>query len=303
MNRKGKDIAASARQRLLNLAKERGENFDLVLTRYGLERLLYRLSRSRFADQFILKGAMLFLLWSDDPHRVTRDVDLLGHGDNSPDHLVKVFREIVSETVDDDGLVFDGDSIRAETIAEEAEYDGIRVQLKAVLSGANISLQVDIGFGDVVTPDAERTEYPTLLEFPAPVLRTYPRETVIAEKYQAMVMLGIANSRMKDFYDIWVLARDFDFDGELLCQAIRATFERRKTQLPDTEPLAFTSEFYDDRQKQTQWQAFINKSGLTEESVALDQVIDTLRRFLMPPTKALNDGKVFGVHWQADGNW
>lgn len=303
MNSKSKDIAASARQRLLNLAKERGENFDLVLTRYGLERLLYRLSRSQFADQFILKGAMLFSLWSNDPHRATRDVDLLGHGDNSPDHLVTVFREIVSETVEDDGLVFDGNSIRAETITEEAEYDGIRVQLKAVLSGANISLQVDIGFGDVITPDAQRTEYPTLLEFPAPVLRTYPRETVVAEKYQTLVMLGIANSRMKDFYDIWVLARDFDFDGKLLCQAIRATFERRKTQLPDTEPLAFTSEFYDDRQKQTQWQAFINKSGLTEESVALDQVIDALRRFLMPPTKALNDGEVFGVHWPASGNW
>ena len=246
---------------------------------------------------------MLFSLWSNDPHRVTRDVDLLGHGDNSPNHLVTVFREIVSETIEDDGLVFDGNSIRAEMIAEEAEYNGVRVQLKAVLAGANISLQVDIGFGDVITPDAERTEYPTLLEFPAPVLRTYPRETVVAEKYQAMVMLGIANSRMKDFYDIWVLARDFDFDGELLCQAIRATFERRKTQLPDTEPLAFTSEFYDDRQKQTQWQAFINKSGLTEESVALDQAIDALRRFLMPPTKALNDGEVFGVHWPAGGNW
>ncbi len=303
MTQKNKDLAVSVRQRLLNLAKSRGENFDLVLTHYGLERLLYRLSRSRFSDQFILKGAMLFSLWSDDPHRATRDVDLLGHGDNSPGHLITVFREIVSETVDDDGLVFDGRSIHAQTIAEESEYNGIRVQLKTVLASANISLQVDIGFGDVVTPDAEQTEYPTLLGFPAPVLRTYPRETVVAEKYQAMVMLGIANSRMKDFYDIWVLARDFDFDGSVLCHAVKATFERRKTQLPDAEPLAFTSAFFSDRQKQTQWQAFINKQGLTKESVALDQVIDELRRFLMPPTKALNVGEVFEYHWPAGGNW
>ena len=152
-------------------------------------------------------------------------------------------------------------------------------------------------------PISERTEYPTLLESPAPVLRTYPRETVVAEKYQAMVMLGIANSRMKDFYDIWVLARDFDFDGELLCQAIRATFERRKTQLPDTEPLAFTSEFHADRQKQMQWQAFLDKSGLAEEAPSLHKVVDALRGFLILPTKALVNKEAFGVHWSAGGNW
>ena len=224
-----RNLAASIRQKLLNLATRRGEDFGLVLTRYGPERLLYRLSQSRHCDQFVLKGAMLFQIWSNTPHRPTRDLDLLGHGDPSPENCITVFRELCALAVPDDGLQFPIETVTAEKIKEEQEYEGVRVRLVARMANVRIPLQVDIGFGDALTVRPGVLAYPTLLPMPAPQIQAYLMETVIAEKLEAMVHLGMLNSRMKDFFDVWFLARTFSFDGAALADAIRATFERRGT--------------------------------------------------------------------------
>lgn len=226
------DLAASVRQRLLNQSQKLGEVFDLTLTRYAIERFLYRLTCSAYADQFVLKGAILFAVWTGQMYRPTRDIDLLGFGDSSAETLIHLFKEICAVEVDPDGLMFDGRSVQVEEIREAQEYPGQRVRLQAHLGQARISLQVDIGFGDVITPAAPEVEYPSLLDFPAPRLRVYPKETVIAEKFQAMVVLGFINSRMKDFYDVWLMSKEFSFAGRLLARAIQATFERRQTDLP-----------------------------------------------------------------------
>jgi hypothetical protein len=227
------NIVASVRQRLLNIIRETGEDPNLVWTRYATERLLYRLSVSEHASQFILKGALLFLVWTGQSYRPTVDVDLLGKGDDSSERLTSLFRDVCNLDVAPDGLVFDAKIVNAAPIREEQEYNGQRIKLTAYLGKARIPMQVDVGFGDVVTPKAKKVAYPTLLDFPAPKITACPRETVIAEKFQAMVMLGIANSRMKDFYDVYVLARDFSFDGAVLRRAVVATFDRRKTGIPD----------------------------------------------------------------------
>jgi hypothetical protein len=297
------NMAASVRQRLLNLARERGENFDYLLTRFGLERFLYRLANSPHRDRFILKGAMLFLLWGMDEHRPTRDADLLGFGENGPENLVAIFQEVCRVAVMDDGLIFVPESVQAALIREEMEYGGIRVTLRGMLDRARISLQLDVGFGDAVTPQAAEVDYPTLLDLPAPHLRIYPKETVIAEKFQAMVHLGIANSRMKDFYDIWVMARTFDFDGELLRTAIERTFERRRTDVPAQAPLALTADFYADPAKQMQWRGFLRRNGLSDGDTSLEAVAGVIRSFVMPLCAAITAGNEFAARWTAGGLW
>ena len=246
---KPRNLAASVRQRLMNVARAQKEDFQLILTRYALERLLYRLSQSKYRDVFVLKGAMLFQLWGDQPHRPTRDLDLLGRGENSIPRFERIFQEVCDRPVEEDGLVFNAESVHGETIKEDQEYEGLRLTLDCRLENARIPIQIDIGFGDVVTPATSELSYPVLLDFPAPILAVYSRESVVAEKFQAMVMLGIANSRMKDFYDLWVLARQFEFQGPMLCQAIRATFERRRTSVPAEVPLALSAEFSNDQGK------------------------------------------------------
>ena len=287
----------------MNLARAQNEDFQLVLTRYALERLLYRLSQSEHRDVFVLKGAMLFRLWSNQPHRPTRDLDLLGHGENAIPRFERIFREVCNLAVEDDGLVFSAKSVRGDTIKEDQEYAGIRLNLDCRLESARIPIQTDIGFGDVVTPAATDVTYPVLLDFPPPVLPAYPRESVVAEKFQAMVMLGIANSRMKDFYDLWVLSRQFDFQGPLLCEAIRATFERRRTPVPAEAPVALSSEFAEDRKKQTQWRAFISKSKLDTGGAGLHVVVAALRGFLMPAAQAIVAGESLRAVWPAPGPW
>ena len=284
----------------MNKAREQNEDFNLVLVRYALERLLYRIALSPHRDRFVLKGAMLFQIWSGQMHRPTRDLDLLGHGTPSPLEFEQLFRDL---SVENDGMKFQAETVQAEQMKEDEEYQGIRLKLQANLGSARISIQVDIGFGDAVTPAPNEITYPTILDFPAPTLKAYPRETVVAEKYQAMVMLGIANSRMKDFFDLWILARQFDFSGPVLCSAIRATFDRRQTPLPLDSPLAFTTEFTRDRQKQTQWQAFIRKSKLDADGLDLSAIADSLQRFLMPPTLALVQDADFEMDWPACGPW
>ncbi len=304
-DKRGKNTAASVRNRLLELARKRGEDFQLILTRYGLERLLYRLSQSEYCDRFILKGAMLFTLWSNHAHRPTRDVDFLGFGDSDEATLQETFRNLCNVPVEDDGLVFLADSVKVELIRDATEYGGIRVTLVGDLAGARIPIQADIGFGDVVTPEPEQIEYPTMLEYPTPCLRAYPRETVVTEKYQALINLGIANSRMKDFYDLWIMAHQFDFDGLTLSEAIRNTLARRQTPLPAQMPTGLSSAFYSDKQKNLQWSAFLRKGMLPATSAppSLEEVCHLLETFLMPPTQALKNNRTFTNRWQPGGPW
>lgn len=297
------DKAASVKSRLLAISRERGEAFDLTLTSYVLERLLYRLSRSSHKDRFVLKGAMLFNAWTDQPHRPTRDIDLLGWGDSAVPGLEQVFREICECRVDDDGLRFLPETVRGDDIREEQEYGGVRICVDGMLGKARVPVRIDIGFGDAVTPHVEDITFPTILDFPAPLLRTYPRETVIAEKLHAMVALGIANSRMKDFYDIWVLARTFDFDGDSLSRAIAATFQGRRTPVPPGVPLALSEEFAGDAGKQVQWRAFVKRGRLVAGEPALEDVISVLRAFLMPPMQAAAQDEQLREKWSPPGPW
>lgn len=298
-----RNLAASVRQRLLDLSRQQREEFQGLLTRYALERLLYRLGQSEYRDTFILKGAMLFSLWSEEPHRATRDLDLLGYGENTISHLEQVFEDICCQEVEADGLEFKDDTVTGERIKEDQIYEGVRVKLMAMLAGAQIPIQIDIGFGDAVTPRPIDVEFPTLLNFPAPRVRTYSRETVVAEKFQAMVMLGIANSRMKDFYDLWFLSQKFTFEGDALCKAIKATFERRQTSVPLSTPLALTPEFSLDKAKLTQWKAFLRKGKLTSDDLTLTEAIAILQNFLMPPSLAVANGEAFLKVWHPAGSW
>jgi predicted nucleotidyltransferase component of viral defense system len=296
------DVGASVRARLLALAREQGDDFQVLLTRYANERLLFRLSASGHAQQFVLKGAALFALWTGKPHRATRDLDLLGFGDPGVAHVREVFSKVLAHNVVDDGVQFDLATLAVDLIREDQEYGGVRVEVVARVTNARVRLQVDVGFGDAVTPEALVVEIPPLLDFPAPRLRAYPRETVVAEKLEAMVKLGMANSRMKDFYDIAVLARRFSFDGELLTRAIRATFERRKTPLPTTTPVALTATFAEDSMKRTQWSGFVRKVGISGgESLA--DTIAVVRAFAEAPLLAAAGAGPVPRSWRASKAW
>jgi predicted nucleotidyltransferase component of viral defense system len=274
-----RDMGASVRARLLKLAKERNQPNDLLLTRYALERVLYRLSTTKHRERFVLKGAMLMTTWFEDPFRPTRDLDLLGFGDPDPQAMLALFREVLAIEADD-GVVFDVKGLAVDLIRGELEYGGLRIRTDAAIAGARVRIIVDVGFGDAIEPGATELLLPVLLDLPAPRLRAYPRETVIAEKFQAIVALGRANSRMKDFYDIWLLSRSYDFEGDALARAIAATFARRKTPIPAEPPYALTRAFADDRAKQQQWASFAEAIGA--ELPALAEIVDDLAGFLRP---------------------
>lgn len=296
-----RNVAASVRARLLNRARETKQDLNLVLTRYAIERLLYRISISKHADQFLLKGALLFDLWFDIPHRPTRDADFLGFGSAELPHIEGIFKEFCALDAND-GVIFQSDTVHAAEIRKEANYAGVRVMLLGVIDGARCQIQVDIGFGDAVTPGPEEVEYPVMLaEFEAPKLRVYPRYTVVAEKFEALSTLGIANSRMKDYFDLWILARHTAFDGDILRQAVQATFDRRKTALNGQAPLGLTDAFAQDPQKQTQWQAFLRKNRL--EALALNDVIAALATFMLPVIETASANTMFSARWQAGGPW
>lgn len=279
----------------------RGEMFNLVLTRYALERLLYRLSISPHADQFVLKGALLFDLWFDIPHRPTRDADFLGFGSAELPHLEEVFKAVCAIDTGD-GVMFRPDTVQTAEIRKETNYAGVRVTLLGLIDEARCPIQIDIGFGDAVTPGPEDVQYPAMLsEFDAPKLRVYPRYTVVAEKLEALASLGIANSRMKDYFDLWILSRYTDFEGDTLRRAIRATFDRRKTAVPTDAPFGLTDGFAQDAQKQTQWQAFLGKNKI--EALSLKDVVATLRDFLLPVIMAANADTDHSQHWRARGPW
>jgi len=271
---------ASVRARLLAIAKSEGSDFNQVLVRFALERLLYRLSVSGHADRFLLKGALLFNLWYDMPHRPTRDADLLGFGPSDLDSMTMAFREIASIPVDD-GIVFDATSVRADTIRKEAGYAGAHVWMSAAIDKAICKTQVDIGFGDAVTPGPIEARYPVLLDdLPAPLLRTYPVYSVIAEKVHAIALLGMANSRLKDYFDLWVLLDRERLDADILADALAATFERRSMPVPVKLPVGLSEEFADDRSRQAIWTAFLRKNGLAP--MPLSGVVAMLRENLGP---------------------
>jgi predicted nucleotidyltransferase component of viral defense system len=278
MRKPVKNIGASVRARLLNLSKERNQPFDLLLTRYTLERLLYRLSLSRHRNRFVLKGAMLLASLMDDPHRPTRDLDLLGFGDPDPDAMIETFREICSIDAGD-AVVFELSDLAVDRIRDEMEYGGLRIKTTAHVDGAKVRVLVDIGFGDAIEPGLVDIDLPVLLEQPAPRLRAYPYETVIAEKFQAMVALGLANTRLKDFYDIWLLAKSHRFEDDRLARAIAATFTRRHTSIPTEVPDALTAAFAADPAKQRQWSVFVRDVAVNPGSLA--EVNKQLATFLM----------------------
>lgn len=289
------NLSASILARLLALAKQRGDDYGLLLNRFALERLLARLSASPHADRYLLKGALLFALWYASPHRPTRDADLLGYGPDDAANLLATFREIAAMDLGD-GIVFDPDSVKATAIREDNTYGGTRITLVARIASARCTLHLDVGFGDAVTPGPQTAVYPTLLAgFAAPTLRVYPVYSVVAEKYQAMVMLGQANSRMKDFFDLAVIARRTQLDGATLAAAIAATFARRQTALPTERPLALTPAFCADPGKLRQWQAFLNKNRI--EATSLADTVALLDDLLWPPTQ------VAKAHSPATATW
>jgi hypothetical protein len=297
------NIAASIRQRLHNYSKTQKDEFQLVLTRYALQRLVYRLTLSAHSDRFVLKGAMLFTLWADEKYRATRDLDLLGSGDAEIGPMEQVFKDICAISSPDDGITFLADTVKGEPIREGEEYEGIRITLTSKIEQARIPIQVDIGFGDAITPAAKKIDYPNILGLSAASIKCYPRETVVAEKFQAMCNLGMANSRLKDFYDVWFLAMNFSFEGKQLAQAIQNTFSRRKTPIPQVLPIALSKEFYDDATKQKQWKAFLIKAKVAEANMPLSQAVKVLDRFTMLPVEAITHTSAFTKTWRIGGPW
>jgi hypothetical protein len=296
-----KDLPASVSRRLLNRAREQDLAFQDLCQRFAMERFLYRLSASSHGERFILKGALMLFVWSPDPSRQTMDIDLLGQLPNDTALLRMVFRDVCRLEVPADGMVFDAETLEMEQIAREAPYPGVRVNLRARLGNTRLLIRVDVGFGDRVVPAPEVVDYPTLLEFPAPRLRAYSRETAIAEKFHAMVHLGEVNSRLKDFFDIWSLSRSFNFEGARLARAIHATFEQRERAMP-ARTLALTAEFGEMPSKQVQWASFVRKRGVQGPS-EFGEVVAQVASFLQPVASALSEGAAFEGRWAAPGPW
>jgi len=290
------------RARLANRARATKRPFNELLQYYAMERFLYRLSRSEHRSRFVLKGALMLRVWDAPLARPTKDVDFLGRLNNSIPNLVAVVRDILAVDVEPDGMAFDGSTIKAESIKEEAEYEGVRIRFTVFLGKARVSMQVDIGFGDVVVPEVKEINYPVLLDFPPPQLQGYPREAVVAEKFQAMVFLGSLNTRMKDFYDIWLLARNFDFQGPTLREAIQATFANRGSEIQHT-PVALAPIFTGAQSTRAQWKAFVGKVGTAIVPQDFAEVAAAIAQFLLPVAKACSENQDFNLYWPASGPW
>lgn len=296
-------LAQSEHTRLVRHAQALGVDVNLLLTRFATERLLYRLSCSRHAERFVLKGGLLMLAWFGDTIRPTRDADLLGFGDMSDEALADIFREVCDVEVAPDAMVYLKGSVRAEAIRPEDTYGGCRVTLRAQLGSAQLRVQVDVGLGDAVLPLPEWLEYPSLLGLPRPRLRAYRPETVIAEKVHVMVLLGAHSSRMRDFFDVYTLARLQPFDGEVLVSALRVTFERRHTAIPCGSPLALTPEFGAMEEKRAQWGAFLKRNRLTSVPDDFSQVTERLAQFMEPVLSPAGTAAPSPKAWNPGGPW
>ena len=296
-----KNLPASIRQLLLNKAYNTNRPFNEILQYYTIERYLYRISRSSYSDKFILKGALMFLAWGVSVYRPTRDIDLLGFTTNELDAVARIIKEVCVQEAEPDGLTFDRHTVQSERIKEDADYEGVRVNLTGYLGKAKIPLQIDIGFADVVSPAPIMLKYPTILQMPAPHLRGYPPESVVAEKLQALVFLGKVNSRMKDFYDLWVLAEQFEFDGRKLQEAIINTFRRRNTTLPREIPVGLSDAFA--VENQAQWQAFIHRTHLGSAPKFFSDVTQVLISLVVPQLHTSAFEERFEGTWKPGGPW
>ncbi len=297
------NMPASVKQRLLNISRIQNTEANLIFTRYAIERLLYRISISDYSSLFILKGAVLFWAWTRIPYRSTMDLDLMVKKEIAIPEVEEIFRKICCVDAQPDGVEFKPATVKAEDIREGELYHGRRVRMIGFLGTARINVQIDIGFGDKVVPAEENIKFPVLLDFPVPSIKAYNRITVVAEKFEAMVNLGMQNSRMKDFYDIWILRRDFEFEGEVLVNAVKATFQRRKTELPQNIPLALTTDFYNDHIKKTQWKAFISKGSFSAVETSLKIVAGQISDFILPPLNAIIQSGNFQKRWPPGGPW
>ncbi|MGC1481323.1 MAG: nucleotidyl transferase AbiEii/AbiGii toxin family protein [Chthoniobacterales bacterium] len=289
-------------QRLLNVARQSGRPFNELAQYYALERWLYRLAQSDYRDQFVLKGALMLLVWKMPVTRPTRDIDLLGRLNNDLDSIREVITTICQIPADDDGLFFDPDSVETERIAEDADYEGVRVRFRGTLGNTKFPMQIDIGFSDIITPASEAIVYPTILGQAAPELSAYNRETVIAETFEAMVKLGELNSRMKDFFDIWTLGQTGDFIGEALSLAIQRTFARRGTELM-ADPICFQDSFATSTAKNAQWSAFLRRNIFVGVPTAFPEVVRFVAAFLRPVVAEANSAHRLLSRWRAGGPW
>lgn len=291
-----KNVAASVRAKLLNLSRAEGVPLSALMERYATGRFLYRLAQSQYRERFVLKGAQLFRIWETEEHRPTRDLDLLGYGEATEEAIQEVFTELTQMSVDPaDGLEWG--MVSVSPIRDDLSYGGVRAILTVHLAGARLGIQIDVGFGDAITPRAEEKEWHELLPFPSARLLVYPPETVIAEKLEAAVSLGINNSRMKDFYDLHWLQSHLDFNGKILTEAITNTFTRRSTPIPEKAPTAFTSEFSSDEQKLLQWTAFIRKGKLP--AMELSRTLSEISNFVLPVLQ----NQVSDLSWTPTGHW
>jgi len=303
MKKEVKNIEASVRARLQNKAKETNHPFMEMLQYYGMERFLYRFSKSKYADKFVLKGALLFTAWQIPERRTTIDIDFLARFDNQVTNIETVMRDVCNISVDSDGLIFDSKTVQGLKIKEDADYEGVRVKFVGFLDRSRIPMQVDVGFGDIVYPKTKVIDYPVILDFPRPHLKGYPAESVISEKFEVMIKLGLLNSRMKDFYDIWLMMCEFDFNGTDLTEALKRTFKHRKTDLPEGKPL-FAEEIYDERSdRQTLWMAFLSKGDIKHAPDELATTAKKIENFLIEPITALNKGIKFMKEWKTPGFW
>ncbi len=303
MKKAVKNIPASIRTRLQNIAKETGRPFSEVLQYYGMERFLYRFSRSEYADQFILKGALMFTVWRVPERRTTLDIDFSASYDNQIETIEKVIRDVCEVPVTPDGLVFDPVTVSGKKIKENADYEGVRVKLRGFLGRSRIPMQIDVAFGDVVYPKPGLIEYPVILDLPKPHLKGYTAESVVSEKFEAIVKLGSLNSRMKDFYDIWLLLRQFNFNGIRLTEALKRTFIHRQTALPEDKPI-FAEEIYDERSdRQTLWKAFLKKGDIKQAPEKLSATAREIEKFLIKPLDAIRNGHKINKSWKTAGPW
>ena len=297
----GPSLGASVRQRLLDQARAQDRPFQELVQYFAMERFLYRLARSPHADRFILKGALLLTAWRAPLSRPTMDIDLAGRTNNQLDHIKEIVGAVCEIDVDPDGVEFDRASIEVSRIKEDADYEGVRIQFHATIVRARIPMQLDIGFGDVITPEPTEIEYPTLLNFPAPILRAYPKETVVAEKLEAVTALGLLNSRIKDYYDLALLSRMYPFEGEGLAEAISATFSHRGTTI-EVEPIGLTRAYSSDPARTLQWRAFVRRSRFGDEAGNLAHLVEEVR-FLLPVLSTIAFENRFKLRWKPGGPW
>jgi len=303
MTKSKKGIIDSVHQRLLNKAKETGRPFNELLQYYAMEKFLLRMSKLSNANEFVLKGALLLRATGITDIRPTRDIDVLKYGDSAIPELERNIAECCKIAINGDGLEFDPESVEGEEIREQEAYDGVRIKVRGNLGNARITIQIDIGFGDVITPEPLWVEYPTILDNNKPRIQAYTLESAIAEKYQAMVSLDLANSRMKDFYDVYFLSEKHSFEGPKLQRAIQETFSRRETGIPAQIPIALKPAFFEEETKVSQWNAFVGK--IADDQVPRDplKVVKRIKEFLWPVTIAIINGQFLKRTWMNFKKW